>query len=105
MAEYSPETYARATKLNAQLATSTDETLIAEARALANGMLEHIRSQVADYEDFVRRVNLSEQFSLTESMQVSKKEKDLKVVYLRAQGLLETAAEAAARATKRKRAG
>jgi hypothetical protein len=103
MAEYSPEDYALATKLNAKLATSDDPALVTQARELANRMLEHVRGKVTDYEDFVRRVHISEQFSLTESMQVGKTEKELKQIYLRASGLLETAAEAAARANRRRR--
>ena len=103
MAERSSDPYARATQLNALLATSSDKALITEARDLANGMLTHVRESVADYEEFVRRVHLSERFSLTESLQIARTEKDLKVVYMRACGLLETAAEAAARATHRER--
>ena len=97
MAEYSEQDYALANKLNARLATSQDPSLVSEARALANQMIDYVRSQVDDYEDFVRRIHLSEQFSLTDSMQVTKKEKPLKLIYLRASGLAETAAEAAAR--------
>lgn len=98
--EYRSEDYTRATMLNATLATSVDQALVSEARELAQRMLDHVRAQTEDYETFVRRVHLSEQFSLTDAMQVSKKEKELKVIYTRASGLLETAAEAAARAKR-----
>ena len=97
MSAYSPEQYVRANKLNAQLATSSEPQPTAEARELAKTMLDYVRDQVDDYEDFVRRIHISEEFSLTESMQLKKAEKELKVVYQRASGLLETVAEAAAR--------
>ncbi len=100
--QYSSEDYQRATKLNAALATSADPSLVAEARELAGRMLDHIRGEIEDFEGFVRRVHLSEQFSLTEAMQFKKKEKELKVIYTRAQSLSELAVEASVRAKKQR---
>jgi hypothetical protein len=101
MAEYSSEDYVRANRLNARLATQYDPALVAEARELANRMIEHVKTKVPDYTAFVERVRISEQFSLTEARQPEKVEKEMKVILVRAQSLLVTAEEAEARARAR----
>src|SRR5215471_15436596 len=68
------ELHARANQLNTKLATGTGEELIKEARQIARQLTEHIRGKIEDYDDFVKRVELSEEFSLTESRQVAKTE-------------------------------
>jgi hypothetical protein len=100
MAEYTPDDYAHANRLNAKLATRYEAALVSEARELAGRMLEHVKSKIPDYEAFVERVKLSEQYSLTESRQPEKVEKQMKVIYQRAASLLETAAEAEARSKR-----
>lgn len=97
------ELYRQATRLNAKLASKHDPALASEGRRVAEALLAHVRSRVEDYEDFVRRVQRSEEFSLHESAQLSKGEKDLRVHYLRAVDLLETIREAEERAKKRAR--
>jgi hypothetical protein len=101
MAEYSAEDYAKANRLNAKLASRYDPALAAEARELAAKMIEHVKSKVPDFNGFVERVHLSEQYSLTEARQPEKIEKEMKVIFVRAQTLLETAAEAESRARNR----
>lgn len=95
------EVHAEANRLNAKLASSTDSGLIAQARRTAQVLLDHVKSKVADFEDFKRRVDNSEYFSLTEARQVPKTERDLKVLYLRATSLLEAIAEAEERARRK----
>lgn len=97
------EVYARANGLNAKLASGTDQGLIREARQVAQQITDHIRSRVENYDDFVKRVEVSEEYSLTESRQLEKTEKDMKVLYLRAASLLEAASEAEARARKKQK--
>ena len=92
MVEYSPEDYVLANKLNARLAISPDSQTAAEATALANRMLDYVRSEIEDYDDFVKRVEVAEQYCLTDSIQPKKAEKALKVVYMRAKTLLDTIA-------------
>jgi len=94
MSEYSPEDYAKATKLNAKLAIGYDAHAVTEAREVAGRLIEYVRSKVADFDEFVQKVERSERFSLHESAQLKKQEKDLKVIYTRAAELLTTAAEA-----------
>ena len=94
MADYSPEDYALANQLNAKLATEPDSQTVAQATELANRMLEYVRGEIEDYDDFVQRVERAEQYCLTDAAQPKKTEKALKVVYLRAKTLLETAEEA-----------
>jgi hypothetical protein len=96
------EVYARANTLNTKLATGTSEELIKEARQIARQLTDYIRTQIEDYDDFTKRVELSEEFSLTESRQVAKTEQHLKVLYLRAASLLEAANEAEERSKKRR---
>jgi len=92
MAEYNPEDYILANKLNAKLAISPDTQTAAEARAVASRMLDYVRGEIEDYEGFVKRVEVAEQFCLTDSIQPKKAEKALKVVYMRAKTLLDTVA-------------
>lgn len=92
--------YTQANRLNAKLASVPDGNLVREARDVAKRLLEYVGSKVPDLEDFRRRVALSEQFSLTESRQVPKTERELKVLLLRAETLLETAGEAEVRASR-----
>lgn len=94
MAEYTSEDYVRANKINARLASRYDAQLVSEGKALAAKLLEYVKSKVENYDEFVRKVNQSEEFSLHESKQLGKAEKPLKPIYLRAAGLLETIAEA-----------
>jgi len=94
MAEYSSEDYALANKLNAKLAVEPDAQTAAQARELANKMLDYVRGEVEDYEDFAQRVERAEKFPLTDAAQPKKAEKALKVIYVRAKTLLETADEA-----------
>lgn len=94
------ETYTRANRLNAKLASGTSAELIREGRQVADDLVAHVRARVESFDDFVKRVELSEEFSLTESRQVSKAEKELKIFYLRAASLREAANEAEARARR-----
>jgi hypothetical protein len=93
--------YAEANHLNAKLAISTDSALIATGRKVAQALLEQVAAKLTDFEDFKRRVAISEEFSLTEARQVPKVERELKVQYLRATSLLEAAGEAEERARKK----
>ena len=86
--------YSRAARINAKLASSYSGALVTEGKALAEALLAHVKEQVADYEDFVSRVERSEEFSLHDSAQMKKDDKALKTLYLRATGLLETIREA-----------
>ncbi|MEE2902699.1 MAG: hypothetical protein VYC39_10225 [Myxococcota bacterium] len=92
MAEYSPEDYVLANKLNVKLALEPDSQTASEARGLATKMLDYVREQTEDYDAFVQRVERAEKFPLTDSAQPKKDEKALKVVYLRAKTLLDAAA-------------
>lgn len=94
------ELYARANKLSVRLASKSDDALLREAGQLVAGLLEHVRAKVKDFDDFVRRVQLSEEFSLTESKQVPKTEKELRTLYVRAVSLQEAIDEARARRDK-----
>jgi hypothetical protein len=93
MAEYSTEDYTLANKLNSKLALAPDAQTAAQARDLANKMLDYVKSQVEDYDDFAQRVERAEQYPLTEAAQPKKDEKALKVIYVRASTLLESANE------------
>lgn len=96
------EAYARANRLAIRLASKHDEALLREARQTAQQLLDHVKANIkGDYDDFVRRVKVSEEFSLTESRQVAKTEKELRNHYLRGVSLMETIEEAEARARKR----
>jgi hypothetical protein len=99
------EVHTRANRLNVKIATGTGEALIQEARQVAKQLTDYVRTKVADYDDFVKRVELSEEFSLTESRQVAKIEQQLKVLYLRAASLLEAASEAEARGRRKRERG
>jgi hypothetical protein len=101
MAEYSPEDYALATQLNARLAVSPDPALIGQAKQVAQKLIDHVRGSVDDFDAFVAKVKRGEEYSLTESLQVTKGDKALRVLYLRAADLLENVAEAEARARRR----
>lgn len=96
------EYYMKANRLNVKLASTVDAGLIREGRQLASEMIAIVKAKVTDYDDFVRRVKVSEEYSLTESRQVPKTERDLKVLYLRAASLEESAAEAEQRAARRR---
>ncbi|MCK6544685.1 hypothetical protein L6R52_02370 [Myxococcota bacterium] len=96
------EYYSKANRLNAKLASSTDANLIREGRQLAQELFAMVKAKVTDFDDFVRRVKISEEYSLTESRQLPKTERDLKVIYLRAASLEEAAAEAEQRAARRR---
>ena len=96
------DAYQRATRVNAKLASRFDANLVTEGRQLAQQLLDHVRSSVEDYDDFVRRVDRSEEFILHDSAQIDKKQKDLKVLYTRAADLLETISEIEARQSKRR---
>lgn len=91
------ELYARATRLNAKLASKYDSALAAEGRQVAESILAQLQTQVGDFSEFVRRVERSELFPLHESAQLEKNEQPWKVLYLRAVDLLETIKEAEAR--------
>lgn len=95
------EAYARANRLVIRLASKPDEATMREARSTAQVLIDHVKASAKDYDDFVRRVKVSEEFSLTESRQVAKNEKELRTLYLRAASLLDTIDEAEARAKKR----
>lgn len=96
------ELHARANRLNAKLATGIHPPeLISEARGVVDALLDHVRQGVKNYEEFTRKVALSEEFILNEARQVPKAEQPFKVLYLRAVTLLETTNEAEARAARR----
>jgi hypothetical protein len=96
------DAYVRANRLAIRLASKYEDAVLREARQTAQQLLDHVKANVkGDYEDFVRRVKVSEEFSLTESRQVAKTEKELRNLYLRGVSLLETIEEAEARARKR----
>ena len=88
------QAYVRANQINARLAKRYDPALASEGRRVAEQLLEHLKENVQDYEDFVRRCERSEVFSLHESAQVEKNEVRFKGLYLRATGLLQTIQEA-----------
>lgn len=96
------EAYARANRLAVRLASRHDEASIREARQTAQVLLDHVKANVKDYDDFVKRVKVSEEYSLTESRQVAKTEKELRNFYLRGASLLETIEEAEARSRRRR---
>jgi hypothetical protein len=96
------DTYAQANRLAVRLASKHDDASLREARQVAEKLIEHVKSNVKSYDDFVARVKVSEEYSLTESRQVPKAEKELRTLYLRAASLLETIEEAEARAKKKK---
>jgi hypothetical protein len=96
------QAYARATRINAKLASRFDANLATEGKQAAQTLLDHVRSEVEDFDEFVARVDRSELFSLHDSAQIDKKQKHLKVLYVRAADLLETIAEAEARSAKRR---
>ena len=87
------ELYSRANRLNAKLASKFDNSLASEGRQVAQQLIEHVKSQVSDYDAFVAQVERSEQFSLHDSARVDKKERQFKLYYERAMGLLETIEE------------
>lgn len=91
------DAYQRATRINAKLASRYDANLASEGKQLAQQLFDHVKGEVDDYDDFVRRVERSEQFILHDSAQVSKKERELKNFYVRAADLLVTIEEAEAR--------
>lgn len=95
------EAYVRANRLAIRLASKPEEATLREARSTAQVLIDHVKANAKDYDDFVRRVNVAEEFSLTESRQVAKNEKELRTLYLRAASLLETIADAEARGKKR----
>jgi hypothetical protein len=97
------EIYTRANRLNAQLASGTTEELIREGRDVARQLIAYVKEHVESFDDFVKRVESSEEFSLTESRQVAKTERELKVLYLRATSLAEAANEAEERANRKRR--
>lgn len=98
------ELYAKANKLNGKLASGVDAGAIREGKQLAGEMIGYVRAKLgAEFDDFVHRVTLSEEYSLTESRQVAKTEKELKSFYLRAASLLEAADEAETRAKRQGR--
>lgn len=96
------EAYARANKLAIRVASHHDDAVLRDARQVAQLLLEHVKASVPAYDDFVRRVKVSEEFSLTESRQVPKTEKELRNIYLRGASLLEAIEEAEARARKKR---
>lgn len=91
------ELYARATRLNAKLASKYDSALASEGRQVAEAILGQLQGQIPDFQDFVRKVERSEEFPLHESAQLEKNEQPWKVLYLRAADLLQTIKEAEAR--------
>lgn len=95
------ELHAHANRLNAKLASGTSAELIREGRQVAQQLLDYVKAHVASYDEFARRVALSEEFTLHESRQVPKTEREYRVHYLRAMSLLEAASEAEARAQKK----
>lgn len=96
------DVYQQATRINAKLASGYDGNLVSQGKRLADELIAHVRGQVDDYDDFVRRVERSEQFSLHESAQVAKGEKELKVLYVRAADLLETIRDVEARKSSKR---
>lgn len=96
------DAYQRATRINAKLASRFDANLVTEGKRLAQELLDHVRANVDDYDDFERRVERSEQFSLHDSAQVAKTERELKNFYIRAGDLLETIKDVEARQSKRR---
>jgi hypothetical protein len=99
MAENEPDPIAqaflRANQINARLASAKyDPALVSEGKRIAEQLLTYVKEQVQDFEDFARRCERSEVFSLHESAQVDKKEVRFKGLYLRATGLLQTIQEA-----------
>ncbi|MEQ8272338.1 MAG: hypothetical protein RMA76_22515 [Deltaproteobacteria bacterium] len=91
------EAYQRATRINAKLASRYDANLASEGKQLAQQLFDHIKAQVEDYDDFVRRVERSEEFSLHDSAKMGKNESELKNFYVRAADLLETITESESR--------
>ncbi len=96
------EAYQRATRINAKLSSRFDANLVSEGKRLAQQLIDHVRENVDDYEDFVRRVERSEQFSLHDSAQVAKTERELKNFYVRAADLLETITDVENRQSRRR---
>ncbi len=90
------EAFQQANQLNARLSSRYNAQEVAEARQLAEALLDYVKTKVADYEEFVRRVERSELFSLHESAQLPKNERPYRPYYLRAVDLLETVLEAEA---------
>ncbi len=91
------EAYQRANQLNARLASKHNSAMVSEGRQVAELLLNHVKSNVEDYDAFVAQVDRSERFSLHDSARVDKKQRDLKLYYERAMGLLETIEESEAR--------
>lgn len=84
----------RANQLSVRLADRSPATeTVREAEQIARALLSHVRAEAKDFDDFVRRVERSEEFPLHDSAQVAKTERALKVLYLRAVTLLETVEE------------
>ncbi len=94
--------YERATKINAKLASRFDANLVTEGKRVASELIEHIRGEVENYDEFVEKVERSEEFSLHDSAQIDKKQKHLKVLYVRAADLLETIKQTEERQSRRR---
>ena len=94
------ELYAEANRINAKLSSRYDAALAAKGRQVANQLLEQVKAGVADMPGFVERVDRSELFSLHESAQVEKTEKQMKLLYVRAMDLLETISQSESRAKR-----
>jgi hypothetical protein len=97
------ELYARANKLNAKLASSTDAALISEGRKVGGALVEFVRARVQNFDDFVQRVTIADEFALTESRQLAKNERELQRLYMRGASLLEACDEAEQRAQKKRK--
>jgi hypothetical protein len=96
------DAYVKANRLAIRLASHHDDAVLREGRQVAQQLLDHVKASVPAYDDFVHRVKMSEEFSLTESRQVPKTEKELRNLYLRGASLLEAIDEAEARARKKR---
>ncbi|MCB9653798.1 MAG: hypothetical protein H6729_06680 [Deltaproteobacteria bacterium] len=92
--------YRRGGQVNILLASRYDPSLVEEARTLSTQLMERVKKGVEDFEGFEQRVERSEEFSLHESAQLSKKEKEFRAVYLRGRALLDAIAEAEARRSR-----
>ena len=82
--------FLRANQINTRLSSKYDASLASEGKQVAQQLLDHIKGEVEDYEDFVDKAERSEEFTLHESAQLKKEQKRLKGLYLRATGLLDT---------------
>lgn len=97
------EHYRTANALNVQLIRQDDASIISQAETTAKALIDYVRSKTKDFEDFTRRVQRSDEFSLHDSAQVETSERTLKIYYQRAVSLKEAINEALARRARKAR--